>query len=263
MASQQVELKCNLKMGTAEDMGVSILEFDCVLFFAGVVQSQGEELLTVSLPADLSVETTPISLWPPLPSPQSSSSQILSHFPAGPPSHFPYYEMNPLLGGPIFAYSPREESSGPQSQPPKATPSSSSGPLGNWQQCHSGVDSFYGPAGYSGPFIGPPGGIPGVQGPPHMVVYNHFAPVGQYGQVGLSFMGTTFIPSGKQADWKSTAASTAMHIKEGDINNVNMTTLQRSAPMTAQIQHLAPGSPLMPMPPPLPMFDISPFQVNA
>ncbi|KAL8473182.1 hypothetical protein ACS0TY_030127 [Phlomoides rotata] len=222
-------------------------------------QSQGEELLTVSLPADLSVETTPISLWPPLPSPQSSSSQMLSHFPAGPPSHFPFYEMNPLLGGPIYAFSPHEESSGPQSQPPKTT-SSSSGPLGNWQQCHSGVDSFYGPAGYSAPFIGPPGSIPGVQGPPHMVVYNHFAPVGQYGQVGLSFMGATYIPSGKQADWKSTAASTTMHIGEGDMNNVNM---QRSASMTAQIQHLAPGSPLMPMPSPLPMFDMSPFQTAS
>ncbi|KAL1536335.1 hypothetical protein AAHA92_29005 [Salvia divinorum] len=174
-------------------------------------QSQGEELLSVSLPADLSIETIPISLWPPLPSPQSSTGQMLSHFPAGPPSHFPYYEMNSLLGGPIYAFSPDDESSGTQSQPQNTT-TSSSAPLGNWQQCHSGVDSFYGPpTGYSGPFIGPPGGIPGIQGPPHMVVYNHFAPVGQYGQ--------------------------------------------RSAP----IQHLAPGSPLLPMPPPLPLFDVSPF----
>ncbi|KAK6116240.1 hypothetical protein DH2020_050036 [Rehmannia glutinosa] len=179
----------------------------------------------------------------------------------GPHSHFPFYEMNPLLGGPIFAFSPHDESSGTQSQPPKST-AQTSGPLGNWQQCHSGVDSFYGaPAGYSGPFIGPPGGIPGVQGPPHMVVYNHFAPVGQYGQVGLSFMGAAYIPSGKQADWKNAPTSSAMHIGEGEINNVNMTNVQRSAPnMTAPIQHLAPGSPLLPMPPPLPMFDVSPFQ---
>lgn len=40
----------------------------------------------------------------------------------------------------------------------------------------------------------PHGSIPGVQGPPHMVVYNHFSPVGQYGQVGLSFMGTPLYP---------------------------------------------------------------------
>ncbi|KAI3452027.1 hypothetical protein Pfo_008692 [Paulownia fortunei] len=253
-------------LGSVNDTKSYGAGIDCIT--TGVVgdqhlasQSQGEELLSVSLPADLSVETTPISLWPPLPSPQSSSSQMLSHFPTGPPSHFPFYEMNPLLGGPIFAFSPHEESSGTQSQPPKST-ASSSGPLGNWQPCHSGVDSFYGaPAGYSGPFIGPPGGIPGVQGPPHMVVYNHFAPVGQYGQVGLSFMGATYIPSGKQADWKNTPTSSAMHIGEGDINNVNMATVQRSAPnMTAPIQHLAPGSPLLPMPPPLPMFDVSPFQ---
>ncbi|KAG8384388.1 hypothetical protein BUALT_Bualt04G0112900 [Buddleja alternifolia] len=218
-------------------------------------QSRGEEL-SVSLPADLSVETTPISLWPLLPSPQSSR-QMVSHFPGGPPSHFPFYEMNPLLGGQIFAFSPHEESSGTQSQPQKST--AASGPLGNWQQCHSGVDSFYGhPAGYPGPFISPPGGIPGVQGPPHMVVYNHFAPVEQYGQVGLSFMGTTYIPSGKQADWKNNPTSSAMHIGEGDVNNMNMNTVQRNAP----IQHLAPGSPLLPMPSPLPMFDVSPFQYN-
>ncbi|XP_042064837.1 uncharacterized protein LOC121808419 isoform X2 [Salvia splendens] len=221
-------------------------------------QSLGEELLSYSLPADLSIETTPISLWPPLPSPQSSTGQMLSHFPVG-PSHFPFYEVNPLLGGPIFAFSPHDESSGTQSQPPKTT-TSSSAPLGNWQQCHSGVDSFYGtPAGYPGPFIGPPGGIPGVQGPPHMVVYNHFAPVGQYGHVGLSFMGTTYIPSGKQADWINNGSSTATHIGEGDINSVNMTAVQRSSPITAPIQHLAPGSPLLPMPPPLPLFDASPF----
>ncbi|KAK6128980.1 hypothetical protein DH2020_037287 [Rehmannia glutinosa] len=211
------------------------------------IQSQSEELLSVSLPADLSVETTPISLWPPLPSPQSSSSQMLSHFPAGPHSHFPFYEMNPLLGGPIFAFSPHDESSGTQSQPPKST-AQTSGPLGNWQQCHSGVDSFYGaPAGYSGPFIGPPGGIPGVQGPPHMVVYNHFAPVGQYGQVGLSFMGAAYIPSGKQADWKNAPTSSAMHIGEGEINNVNMTNTAPDLPVQARWGHI-PASPLHSVP---------------
>ncbi|XP_051141282.1 uncharacterized protein LOC127258477 [Andrographis paniculata] len=227
-------------------------------------QSRGEELLTVSLPADLSVETTPISLWPPLPSPQSSSSQMISHFPGGAPSHFPFYEMNPLLGGPIFAFSPQEESSGAQSQPQsqKTTPTNSA-PLGNWPQSHTSMDSFYGPpAGYSGPFIGPPRGIPGVQGPPHMVVYNHFAPVGQYGQVGLSFMGATYIPSGKQTDWKNSPTTAAMPISEGDISNVKAANVQRNAPnmMGPTQQHLAPGSPLLPIPSPLPMFDVSPFQ---
>ncbi|OMO56697.1 hypothetical protein CCACVL1_26358 [Corchorus capsularis] len=222
-------------------------------------QSKAEESLSVSLPADLSVDNPPISLWPPLPSPQNSSSQMISHFPGGPPSHFPFYEMNPMLGGPIFAFGPHEESSSTQAQSQKSS-TPASGPLGTWQQCHSGVDSFYGPpAGFTGHFITPPGGIPGVQGPPHMVVYNHFAPVGQF---GLSFMGTTYIPSGKQPDWKHNPASSAMGVGEVDVNNLNMASSQRNSNMPAQIQHLAPGpgSPLLPMPSPLAMFDVSPFQ---
>ncbi|XP_057959881.1 uncharacterized protein LOC131152172 isoform X3 [Malania oleifera] len=222
-------------------------------------QSRAEESLSVSLPADLSVETPPISLWPPLPSPQNSSSQMLSHFPGGPPSHFPFYDMNPMLGGPIFAFGPHEESAGTQSQAQKSS-TSGSGSLGAWQH-HSGVDSFYGPpAGFTGPFIGPPGGIPGVQGPPHMVVYNHFAPVGQFGQVGLSFMGTTYIPSGKQPDWKHNPASSAMGVAEGDLNSMTMVSAPRNPNVPAPIQHLAPGSPLLPMASPLAMFDVSPFQ---
>lgn len=227
-------------------------------------QSRADESLSVSLPADLSVETPPISLWPPLPSPQSSSSQMLSHFPGGPPSHFPFYEMNPMLGGPIFAFGPHEEATGSQSQPQKSTSTSSSGSLASWQQCHSTVDSFYGPpAGFTGPFMNPPGGIPGVQGPPHMVVYNHFAPVGQFGQVGLSFMGPTYIPSGKPPDWKHNAQASAVGMGDGDLNNANIAPAQRNAPnMPSPMQHLAQGSPLMPVASPLTMFDVSPFQVR-
>ncbi|XP_073266492.1 uncharacterized protein [Populus alba] len=220
-------------------------------------QSRAEESLTVTLPADLSVET-PISLWPSLPSPQNSASQMLSHVPGAPPSHFPFYEMNPMLGGPIFAFGPHDESASTQSQSQKSK-ASVSGPPGAWQQ-HSGVDSFYGPpAGFTGPFISPPGSIPGVQGPPHMVVYNHFAPVGQFGQVGLSYMGTTYIPSGKQPDWKHHPASSAMGV-EGDMNDMNMVSAQRNPTNMPTIQHLAPGSPLLSMAPPMAMFDVSPFQ---
>ncbi|KAH9711863.1 hypothetical protein KPL71_019882 [Citrus sinensis] len=223
-------------------------------------QSRAEESLSVALPADLSVETPPISLWPPLPSPPSSN-QMISHFPGGLPSHFPLYEMNPLLGGPIFTFGPHEESVPAQSQTQKTASTPGSSSLGTWQQCHSGVDSFYGPpAGYTGPFISPTGGIPGVQGPPHMVVYNHFAPVGQFGQVGLSFMGT-YIPSAKQPDWKRNPASSAMGGGEGDVNNLNMVAAQRNPTnLPAPIQHLAPGSPLLPLASPLAMFDVSPFQ---
>lgn len=96
-----------------------------------------------------------------------------------------------------------------------------------------------------------------------MVVYNHFAPVGQFGQVGLSFMGATYIPSGKQPDWKHNPASSSMTVGEGDINNLNMVSAQRNpSNMPAPLQHLAPGSPLLPMPSPLAMFDVSPFQVK-
>lgn len=216
--------------------------------------------MSVSLPADLSVETPPISSWPGLPSPQNSSGPMLSHFAGGPPSHFPFYEMNPMLGAPIFAFGPHEESAGNQTQAQK---NGGSGPgpgqLGNWQQSLSGVDSFYGPpAGFTAPFIGPPG----VQGPPHMVVYNHFAPVGQFGQVGLSFMGTTYIPSGKQPDWKHNPTTSSMGIAEVDANN-NMNA-QRTPPpsMAGPIQHLPPGSQLLPMPSPMAMFDVSPFKVR-
>ncbi|XAR57797.1 hypothetical protein NMG60_11026063 [Bertholletia excelsa] len=223
-------------------------------------QSRAEEPLNVSLPADLSVETPPISLWPALPSPQNSSAQMLPHFPGGPPSHFPFYEMNAMLGGPIFAFGQNDESAGNHSQSQKNTVSAS-GPLGTWQQCHSGLESFYGPpSGFSGPYITPPGGMPGVQGPPPMLVYNHF-PVGQFGQVGLSFMGPTYIQSGKQPDWKHSSTSSMTGISEGDIKNINMVSAQRNAPsMSTSAQHLAPGSPLLPVASPLRMYDVAPFQ---
>ncbi|KAI3973600.1 hypothetical protein MKX01_038722 [Papaver californicum] len=227
-------------------------------------QSRGEESLTVALPADLSVETPSLSLWPPLPSPQNSSSQMLSHFPGAPPSHFPCYEMNPMLGAPIFAFAPHDESAGTDSQSQKSN-TSGSGPLGGWQPCHSGVDPFYGPpAGFTGPFISPSGGIPGVQGPPHMVVYNHFTPVGQFGQVGLSFMGATYIPSGKQPDWKHHPIPSTTGTSEGDMNNLNIASAQRNPSSTpTPIQHLAPGSPLLPLGSPFAMFDMSQFQSSV
>jgi len=221
-------------------------------------QSKPEESLSVSLPADLSVETPPISLWTPLPSPQGSTTQMLSQFPGPTPSHFPFYDMNhPMMSGPVFAFGPHDESDGTNSQSQKPTGSGSRN-IGAWQN-HSGMDSFYGPAGYTGPFIGPPGGLPGVQAPPHMVVYNHYAPVGQFGQVGLSFMGATYIPSGKQPDWKHDPTSSSRG--EEDMNSMNMASGPRNPPnMQPSIQHLGPGSPLLPMGSPLTVFDVPPFQ---
>ncbi|CAA7395747.1 unnamed protein product [Spirodela intermedia] len=229
---------------------------------AGGSRSAAEESLTVALPADLSVETPALSLWPPLPSPQSSSGPMISCFPGAPPSHFPCFEMNPIIGGPIFAFGPNDESAGTQTQLQRSTAA-----LSAWPACHSGVDSFYGPpAGFTGPFISPPVGIPGVQGPPHMVVYNHFTPVGQFGQLGLGFMGATYIPSGKQPDWKHNSAAGNASVSEGIAGNINgVSSGQRvGAPgMASPIQHLTPGSPLMPMGSPLTMFDMSPFQPSA
>ncbi|KAI3704668.1 hypothetical protein L1987_74895 [Smallanthus sonchifolius] len=221
-------------------------------------QFKPEESLSVSLPADLSVENPPISLWTPLPSPQGSSTQMLSHFHGPTPSHFPFYDMNhPMMSGPVFAFGPHDESDGHKSQSHKPA-GSNSRHIGAWQN-HSGMDSFYGPAGFTGPFLGSPGGIPGVQAPPHMVVYNHYAPVGQFGQVGLSFMGATYIPSGKQPDWKHDPTSSR---GEEDMSSMNMGSGPRNPPNMQQppIQHLGPGSPLLPMGSPLTMFDVPPFQ---
>ncbi|CDY30590.1 BnaAnng03650D [Brassica napus] len=212
--------------------------------------SKAEESLTVSLPADLSVET-PISLWPPVPSPHNSN-QMITHFPQAPP-HFPFYDMNPMLRGPIYAFGPHHDSGANQPQSQKGP----SGPPTTWQQQqgHSGVDSFYAPAGFTGPFLTPPGAMPpGVQGPPHMFVYNHFAPVGQFG--GLSFMGTTYIPSGKQPDWKhNPMVSSSQAGGDGDVNNPTVSPMQCNV-VPASLQHLA-------MPSPLAMFEPSPFQSSS
>ncbi|KAL8247040.1 hypothetical protein R6Q59_008256 [Mikania micrantha] len=215
-------------------------------------QSKPEEALSVSLPADLSVEMPPMSLWPPQPSPQGSSTQMISHFPGATPSHFPLYDMNhPMMSSPVFAFGRHDESGGTQSQSKKPTGVADSRHIGAWQN-HSGIDTFYGtPAGFSAPFIGAPGGMPGVQAAPHMVVYNHYSPVGQFGQVGLSFMGTTYIPSGKQPDWKHDPTSSSR--SEEDMRPHNSLNNNMQPPIQ---QHLAPGSPLLPMT----MFDVPPFQ---
>ncbi|KAL2528566.1 uncharacterized protein Fot_21167 [Forsythia ovata] len=154
----------------------------------------------------------------------------------------------------------KADSSGTQSQPLDST-SSSSGPPGTWQQCHSSLDSIYvPPAGYTGPFTSPPSGIPVVH--QHMVVYNHFSPVGQHRQVVLSFMGTTYIPSGKQSDWKHNPSSSAMQIGEGEMSSMNTTSAQRNVSnMSAPVQHLTPASPFLPIASRLPIFDVSLFQV--
>jgi hypothetical protein len=240
-----------------------------------VIQTRGEESMTVSLPADLSVETPSLSLWPPVPNRQSPSGPVLPHFPGG-PSHFPCFEMSPMLGGRIFALGQHEEATSLSQGQNCSTsveqglPSMGTGPVGGWQPCHSGVDSFYGapPSGFTGPFISPPGGIPGIQGPPPMLLYTSpFAPVGQFGQLGLSFMGTAYIPSGKQPDWKHTPVSTSgVALNEGDIGSLGMISAQRNPNMSTPVQHIPSGTSMMPIVQTLGLFDMnlsSPFQSSA
>ncbi|XP_010503707.1 PREDICTED: uncharacterized protein LOC104780867 isoform X2 [Camelina sativa] len=209
--------------------------------------SKAEESLIVSLPADLSVDT-PISLWPPVPSPHNSN-QMITHFPPGPP-HYPFFDVNPMLRGPIYAFGPHHDAGANHQSQSQKGPGTVSGPPTTWQpQGHSGVDSFYAPSGFTGPFLTPPGTIPGVQGPPHMFVYNHFAPVGQFG--GLSFMGTTYIPSGKQPDWKHNPIVSSSPVGgDGDVNNPNVASMQCNI-VPASLQHL-----------PMPVFDPS-FQSSS
>jgi hypothetical protein len=156
-----------------------------------------------------------------------------------------------------FAFGSRDESA--QSHAQRA---SAGGQLGTWSGPHpTGVDSFYHPAGYGGPFIGPGG----IQAPSHMVVYNHFTPVGQFGQVGLSFVGPpTYIPTEKHPDWKQLPHTHSVApVGQGDVNSQNVgpgagVSQDMPVPGQGQIQHLRPTASLMQ----LPMFDISPFQVG-
>lgn len=222
-------------------------------------QSSREEPQAVALPADLSVDTPPMSLWPSLPSPQVSGP-TLSQFPIAQPSHFSCFEMNTMLGAHPFAFGPNDESAGTQGQQPQRSNALSSAQLGAWPQCHSMVDSFYHPpTGFAGPFISP-GGIPGMQGPPHMVVYNHFAPLGQFGQMGLGFMGATYIPGDKQPDWKQNQGP-SVGVIQSDPNNQNVVPGQVTSPsFPTQVPHLRATS-IMPIPSPLTMFDMASFQV--
>lgn len=69
-------------------------------------------------------------------------------------------------------------------------------------------------------------------------------------------MGTTYIPSGKQPDWKHNPAVSSSPVGgDGDVNNPNVASMQCNI-VPASLQHL-------PMPSPLAMFDPSPFQSSS
>ncbi|KAG8063140.1 hypothetical protein GUJ93_ZPchr0003g16549 [Zizania palustris] len=94
-------------------------------------------------------------------------------------------------------------------------------------------------------------------------LYNHFAPVGQFGQMGLGFMGATYIPGDKQPDWKQNQGPSVVGVSQSDPSNQNMVPGQvSSASVPTPVQHLHPAS-IMPIPSPLTMFDIAPFQTST
>lgn len=166
--------------------------------------------MAVALPADLSVETPPSLFQGSSMSLSNLSGVMLQSLPSGAPT-FPFLEMGPpLIGGPVFNFGPREDASLASLEPG----------LSGWQQRHVGTpDSFYG----APPFLSP-AGLSSIQGHPHMLVYaNPYTPVGQFGQLGVSFMGASYHPSGKQPDWThiplSSASSGALALNDGDLSS--------------------------------------------
>ncbi|KAG0499384.1 hypothetical protein HPP92_004075 [Vanilla planifolia] len=226
------------------------------------VQSASEESSIVALPADLTVDT-PHTLWPPLTNLQSTRP-ILSSIAGPPPSSFPFFDPNPMLGSPIFSFRSSDDSMGTQSQQ-QHNAKFGSEPSGTWSHCHSGVDSFYGsPAGFPAPFMNPPGGLTGVHGQPQMVFYNHFAPVGQFGQVGISYMGATYIPTGNQPVWEHNSKAAPMNSSKADPGNQNnVYGPHKTAHLPAPVQHLSTGSAVMSVTSPYTMFNLRPFQSST
>lgn len=75
-------------------------------------------------------------------------------------------------------------------------------------------------------------------------------------------MGTTYIPAGKQPEWKQNQVCSTVNDSEGDLSNLNAVSGQGTPTSAPAIQNLGPGSPLM-VASPLTMFDMNPFQPAA
>jgi hypothetical protein len=76
-------------------------------------------------------------------------------------------------------------------------------------------------------------------------------------------MGTTYIPGDKQPDWKQNQGPSVVAVSQSDPNNQNMVSGQvNNYNIPTPVQHLCPTS-IMPIPSPLTMFDIAPFQVHT
>ncbi|KAH7295424.1 hypothetical protein KP509_27G046700 [Ceratopteris richardii] len=168
----------------------------------GIIQAPNKKLgvdnsVPVALPADLSEDTSggPSKLLTPN---ISNTSEIMLEHSAS-RSSFPGFELNTFFGRPIVTYCPQED---------VISSSFDSGLAGlggaritGWQnRLPSTSDILGAPASFMSP-----GGLPGIQGQPHMLLYaNPFTPVGQFGQLGVSVMGAAYHPSGKHPDWSHT-----------------------------------------------------------
>ncbi|KAH7293680.1 hypothetical protein KP509_28G036600 [Ceratopteris richardii] len=179
---------------------------------SGKVQNNcaSDNPMAVALPADLSIETPP-SLFQGGSVNLPNSGVVLQSMQAGVPN-FPSIDINPILREPVFNFGAREDASMASVDPG----------ISGWQQRHvASPDSFYGAT----PFLNP-AGLSNIQGHPHMLVYtNTYAPMGQFGQLGVSFMGTAYHPSGKQPDWTHIPApsgsSGSLTANNGDLSSTS------------------------------------------
>ncbi|MCO5587390.1 hypothetical protein L7F22_041339 [Adiantum nelumboides] len=236
---------------------------------AGLSQTPSNTLevdntIAVALPADLSLEAASAPPQPSLPLHSVASDTMPEHLTRA--SSFPCLEMGTIMGGPIFAYGPRDDAAFPPFEPGLA--GLGAGSVAGWQHRLSNPsDSFY---GAPMPFMSA-AGLPSIQGQPHMLVYtNPFSPVGQFGQLGVSFVGTTYHPSGKQPDWTHTpylASPASVNQSGGDVNSgkPSASDVQHSALASNSPQAIsAAGCSMMPVPAPISGFEpnfTSPFQV--
>ncbi|XP_024380724.1 uncharacterized protein [Physcomitrium patens] len=209
-----------------------------------------EDSMAAALPADLSVEPTSISM-------RGSPGQGSSCLSTSGKSSFSGLEMSQMLS---YSFGPSKDVAVMQGSNDQGVPSASPSASG-WQPQHSSVDSFYGgppPSGFPGQYINPGAGMP-----PHMLVYtNPFSPVGQFGQLG--FMNPTYLPSGKQPDWKHTPVWSSGPGVVGMSSNDSLGGMAAAQRGSGNIQRIAPGPALVPVvqsPGPFDLNLSAPFQI--
>lgn len=209
-----------------------------------------EDSMAAALPADLSVEPTSISI-------RGSPGQASSVLSTSGQSSFSGLEMSQMLG---YPFGSGKDVGALQGSNDQGVPSA--GPSGSgWQPQHSGADSFYGgppPSGYAGQYINHGAGMP-----PHMLVYtNPFSSVGQFGQLG--FMSPTYLPSGKQPDWKHTPVWPSGPGVAGMSSNDGLGGMTGTQRGSGNMQRVAPGPSVVPVvqsPGPFDLNLSAPFQI--